>query len=53
MECFKWGLIGHPSRNMEDSSSAGELNCEVLAQAVSEEKNFNMLPRDNSCDIFG
>jgi hypothetical protein len=38
---------------MEDSSSAGELNCEVLAQAVSEEKNFNMLPRDNSCDIFG
>ena len=53
VECFKWGLMGHPSRNMEDiSRSAGELNCEVLAQAVSEEKNFSMLPRDHSCDIL-
>lgn len=25
VECFKWGLIGHPSRNMEDSSDVGSV----------------------------
>ena len=38
MECFKWGLMGHPSRNTED---IGDLNSYGLAQVVSEEKNFS------------
>lgn len=25
MECFKWGLMGHMSRNMKDSSVEGDL----------------------------
>ena len=36
----------HTSRNMGDSDVGGDLNCGGLAQEVSEEKNFNILPRD-------
>ena len=43
--------MGHPGM-MEGSSSEGDLNCEDLAQEVSE-KNFCMLSRDCSCDILG
>jgi hypothetical protein len=46
MECFTWGLMGHPSRNMEDFGSESVLNCVDLAQDVSQEKNFRMWPRD-------
>jgi hypothetical protein len=51
VECFKCYLMGHPSRNMEDSGAEGDLNCGGLAQEVSEEKNFSLLPRNSSCDI--
>jgi hypothetical protein len=27
LECFKWGLIGQPTRNTEDSGAKGHLNC--------------------------
>ena len=37
---------------MEDISAVGDLNCRVLALDVSEEKNFNMWPRDSSCSIL-
>ena len=37
---------------MEDSGVQGDVNCRVLAQQVSEAKNFSMLPRDPSCDIL-
>ena len=37
---------------MEDSDAQGAVNCRSLAQEVSEEKNFSMLPRDHSCDIL-
>lgn len=30
--------MGHTSRSMEDSGAEGDLNCEGLAQKVSEEK---------------
>ena len=50
MECFKWGLVGHPSRNMEDFVAKDDLNCGSLALEVSE--NFNMWPRDCFCDIL-
>jgi hypothetical protein len=42
VECFKWGLIGHPSRNMEDFVAVSNLNCVDLAQRISKEKNFSM-----------
>ena len=45
-ECFKHCLMGHPSRNMEDSGAENDLNCGGMAQEASEEKNFSMLPRD-------
>ena len=47
LECFNLGLMGHPSRNMEDSGAEGHLNCVgPLAQELSVEKNFNMWPRN-------
>ena len=32
MECFKWGLMNHPSRNMEDFVPVSDLNCADLVQ---------------------
>jgi hypothetical protein len=32
MECFKWGLMSHSSRNMEDFVGISDLNCADLAQ---------------------
>ena len=46
VECFKWGLVGHTSRSMEDSINGSDLNCGDLDQEVSEEKNISMWPRD-------
>jgi hypothetical protein len=48
VECFKWGLMGHPSRNMEDFN----LNCVDLAQEISKEKNFSMWHKDCFCGIL-
>ena len=42
MECFKWGLMGHPSRNIEDLAAGSNLTCVDLAQEISKEKNFRM-----------
>jgi hypothetical protein len=42
VEGFKWGLMGHPSRSMEDCAES-DLNCAGLAQV---EMNFSMYPRD-------
>ena len=42
---FKWCLMNHPRRNMEDFASEGNLNCADMVQEVSEEKNFNTWPR--------
>jgi hypothetical protein len=36
VECFKWGLLGHLSRNMEDFAAGGNLNYGSLALEVSE-----------------
>ena len=46
------GCNGYTSRCTEDSDSVGELNCRSLAQDVSGENNFNMCPRDYTCDIL-
>ena len=45
MECFKWGLMGHPSRNIEDNDTEHDFNCGSRAQEVSEEKILSMLPK--------
>ena len=52
MECFKWGLMGHPSRNMEDFVAGSNLNCVDLAQEISKEKNFRMWHKDCFCGIL-
>ena len=40
MGCFKWGLMGQLSRNMEEI--VGDLNYGNLTLDVSEEKNIHM-----------
>ena len=37
---------------MEDSGAQSYLNCWGITQEISEEKNFNILPRDHSSDIL-
>jgi hypothetical protein len=52
MECFKWGLMGHPSRNMEDLVAGSNLNCADLVQEISKEKTFSMWHKDCFCGIL-
>ena len=53
MECFKWGLMGHPSSNMKDLAAGSNLNCVDLAQEISKEKNFRMWHKDCFLWYFG
>ena len=50
-ECFKWGLMGYPSRNKEDFVAGSNLNCDDLAQEISK-KNFRMWHKDCFCGIL-
>ena len=34
VEYFNWGLMGHTSRNPEDSGAEGVFNCVGLAQEI-------------------
>ena len=43
MECFKWGIMKHTSRSMENNSAESDLNCGCLIQVASKEKKW---PRD-------
>jgi hypothetical protein len=52
VECFKLGLMGHPSRNMEDFVAGSNLNCVDLAQEISKKKNFRMWPKYCFCGIL-
>ena len=42
MECFKWGLMGYPRRNIEEFAAVNGLNCAGGAQEVSVEKNLSV-----------
>ena len=42
VECFKWSLMNHSIRNMEDVDAENDLNSGSLARKVSDEKNFSM-----------
>jgi hypothetical protein len=46
MECFKWGLMELPSKNMEDFVAESYLKYADLLQEISKEKDFNTWPRD-------
>jgi len=52
VEHFKWKLMGHVSRNLEESGAGNNVDYYGLVQEVSEEKNINKRPRDVSCDIL-
>ena len=51
VEYFKWGLMGHPSRNMEDFVAGSNLNYVDLAREISKE-NFRMWHKDSFCGIL-
>jgi hypothetical protein len=51
VEYFKWGLMGYPSRNMEDFVIESNLNCADLAQEISV-RNFKMWPTGMFCGIL-
>ena len=44
-------VMGCPTKNMEEIGVEDNFNCRSLVLEVSEE-NFNMWPRDYSCDIL-
>lgn len=46
---FKWGLIGHCSKNMEVSRTEDNLNYVGIAQGISENTSGT---KDHSCDIL-
>jgi hypothetical protein len=52
LECFKWGLMGNASRNMEDFVAESDLNCADQTQEISAEKNFSIWHRDYVCRIL-
>jgi hypothetical protein len=52
VECFKWGLMGHHSRNMEDFVAGSDLNCVDMVQEISKENNFRMWHKDCFCGIL-
>jgi hypothetical protein len=52
VEYCKWGLMGHPSRTLEDFVAESDLNCVDMAQEVLVEKNISMWSRDCFCDIL-
>ncbi|MGE9574538.1 hypothetical protein ACQP3C_26175 [Escherichia coli] len=44
--------MGHTNRRLENNAVDTNVDYDSLAQEVSEEKNFSMLPRDCSCNIL-
>lgn len=48
---FKWGLIGHTGRDVENSATESNLGYGGPAQEGSE-KTISKCPRDCSCDIL-
>ena len=40
VECFKWGLMNHTSRSMDDSNTESNIDYDSLHQEFSKEKNL-------------
>jgi hypothetical protein len=51
VECYKFSLMDHDSKNMEDIGVESNLNSGGLAQEVSK-KNVSIWPRDCFSDIL-
>jgi hypothetical protein len=34
VECFKWGIMDHPSRNMEDFVTGSNLKCQLRFKEI-------------------
>jgi len=51
VECFKWGSMGHPSRNMEEFCTESDVICWDLGHEVSM-KYFNMCLRYCLCTVL-
>lgn len=43
-EWFKYSLMGHTSRIIEDNRAESDLNCRSLVQKVSGERSINIWP---------
>lgn len=41
VECCKWGLLGHPSTNLEDSSAKSNLDYRGPTQELSQGNNIS------------
>lgn len=52
VEHLKWGLMGHPKRNMEESGAGSNVDHDYPAQEASEENNVTKWPRNCSCDTL-
>jgi hypothetical protein len=52
VEYFKRSSMSYSSRNMEESDAKSDLNSGSLAQEILVKKNFSILSRDSSYDIF-
>jgi hypothetical protein len=52
VKCFKCGLMGHPSRNIQEFVAGSNLNCVDLVQEISKEKNFSMWHKECFCGIL-
>lgn len=48
--CFKWFLIGHPGRTMENSGVEGDMECRT--QIRSYRGTILMCSKDYSCEVF-
>jgi hypothetical protein len=51
-KAFKWGLLGHPRRSMEDSGAKGDLMVGAWLKRFQRNQILVMLPRGCSCDIL-
>ena len=50
MECFNNFLMGSTCKSIDDNDAENDLNCGD--HDISEENNFDTLPRDQFCDIL-
>lgn len=50
--CFKWYLMFHKIRFMEDNHVESDFNCGGLSQKISAEKNCSMYLRKHSFGIL-
>ena len=47
VECFKWDLMHHLNRSMEDIGAGGDLKCGGLAQGCQRRRILECLPKDH------